>query len=115
MTCEELFLETYQRKPLTSFCPYRVCPLGAHIDHQLGPVLGVALDYGVHMAYGVKQNGVVELQSMNFPKRVQFHVASVPEKKEGDWGDYLRGATRFLAEKLGGAYHLFPSCACGGQ
>lgn len=99
MTCEELFLETYQRKPLTSFCPYRVCPLGAHIDHQLGPVLGFALDYGVHMAYGVKQNGVVELQSMNFPKRVQFHVASVPEKKEGDWGDYLRGATRFLAER----------------
>ena len=86
-TCEEKFVEIYGREPLTSFCPYRVCPLGAHIDHQDGPILGFALDYGVHMAYGAKQNGIIELQSMNFPKRVQFHVASVPEEKEGDWGE----------------------------
>ena len=24
--------------------PYRICPLGAHIDHQLGPVTALALD-----------------------------------------------------------------------
>ena len=23
--------------------PYRVCPIGAHIDHQQGPVLGMAI------------------------------------------------------------------------
>ena len=23
--------------------PYRICPLGAHIDHQGGPVLGLSL------------------------------------------------------------------------
>lgn len=86
MTCEEKFIETYGREPLTSFCPYRVCPLGAHIDHQFGPILGFALDYGVHMAYGVKQNGIIELQSLNFPKRVQFHVSDVDEEKVGDWG-----------------------------
>lgn len=99
MTCEEKFEEIYGREPLIAFCPYRVCPLGAHIDHQFGPILGFSLDYGVHMAYGIKQNGIVELQSMNFPKRVQFHVNSVPDVKEGDWGDYLRGATQFLGER----------------
>lgn len=99
MYCEDRFREIYNREPETSFCPYRVCPLGAHIDHQYGPILGFALDYGVHMAYGVKNNGIIELQSMNFPKRVQFHVASVPETKEGDWGDYLRGATKAIGEK----------------
>jgi galactokinase len=99
MTCEEKFIETYGREPLTSFCPYRVCPLGAHIDHQFGPILGFALDYGVHMAYGVKQNGIIELQSLNFPKRVQFHVSDVDEEKVGDWGDYLRGATKYIGEK----------------
>lgn len=36
---------------------------------------------------------------MNFPKRVQFHVNDVPEEKEGDWGDYLRGVTRELGKK----------------
>lgn len=77
MKCEDVFKETYNREPLQAFCPYRVCPLGAHIDHQDGMIHGMALNYGVHIAYGIKQNGIVELQSLNFPKRVQFHVNDV--------------------------------------
>lgn len=34
-----------------AFCPYRVCPLGAHIDHQLGFVSGFALDKGIEVEY----------------------------------------------------------------
>lgn len=26
------------------YTPYRVCPLGAHVDHQLGLVTGFAVD-----------------------------------------------------------------------
>lgn len=59
-------------------------------------VHGFALNYGVHMAYGIKRGGIVELISLNFPKRVQFHVNDVPEEKEGDRGDYLRGAMEEL-------------------
>ncbi len=102
ITCEEKFREIYGREPMQAFCPYRVCPLGAHIDHQFGMVYGFALNYGVHMAYGVKKGGIVELTSLNFPKRVQFHVNDVPEEKEGDWGDFLRGVTR----ELGRTYNL---------
>ena len=29
------------------FSPYRVCPLGAHVDHQHGLVTGFAFDKGV--------------------------------------------------------------------
>jgi len=79
ITCEEKFVEIYNREPLQAFCPYRVCPLGAHIDHQFGRVHGFALNYGVHMAYGIKRGGIVELVSLNFPKRVQFHVNDVSE------------------------------------
>jgi len=99
MTCEEVFIQTYNREPMQAFCPYRVCPLGAHIDHQFGKVHGFALNYGVHMAYGVKENGVIELQSMNFQKRAQFHVLSIPDEKVGDWADHLRGATKMLSRK----------------
>ena len=42
------------------------------------------------MAYHPKQNGVVELQSLNFPKRAQFFVNAVPEEKEGDSHSILR-------------------------
>ena len=51
------------------------------------------------MAYHPKQNGVVELQSLNFPKRAQFFVSVVPEEKQGDWADHLRGAAKMLGEK----------------
>ncbi len=81
------------------FCPYRICPLGAHVDHQLGKVTGMALDKGVHFAYSPKLNGIVELHSVNFKKRAQFFVNSVEERKVGDWADYMRGVTLALQEK----------------
>lgn len=100
MICEEIFNQTYKHSPSAlAFCPYRICPLGAHVDHQLGKVTGMAIDKGIHIAYGPKQNGVVELSSVNFPKRAQFHVASVPKIKENDWADQLRGATIALGKR----------------
>lgn len=100
MRCEERFQEIYQMAPTdVAFCPYRICPLGAHIDHQHGKITGLAINKGIHIAFKPKQNGVVELSSLDFEKRAQFHIHSVPEKKENDWADYLRGATKFLGER----------------
>lgn len=101
MNCKEKFFEIYGKEAEgVSFCPYRVCPLGAHIDHQMGKVTGFAIDKGISIAYRPKQNGVVELVSLQFPKRAQFHIASVPKHKEGDWADYLRGACLMLSKKF---------------
>ena len=100
MRCVEKFNEIYQKDPVDiAFCPYRVCPLGAHSDHQLGKVTGFAIDKGIHIAYKPKMNGVVEMVSLQFPKRAQWHVNAVPEQKENDWADYLRGATVALTKK----------------
>lgn len=77
----------------TVFTPYRVCPLGAHSDHQLGKITGFAIDKGIHIAYGPKMNGVVEISSLQFSKRAQWHVSETPSEKQGDWADHLRGAT----------------------
>ncbi len=100
MRCEEQYLEIYGRAPEgTTFCPYRVCPIGAHSDHNLGKITGLAIDKGIHIAYGTKQNGVIEVASLNFPKRAQWHVSSVPAVKTGDWADYLRGATLELSKR----------------
>lgn len=94
------FEQIYRKAPPhTTFTPYRVCPLGAHSDHQLGKITGFAIDKGVHIAYGPKMNGVVEIQSLQFPKRAQWHVAQVPTEKEGDWADHLRGATIALGSR----------------
>ena len=97
MRCIEVFHEIYNRDPdAVAFCPYRISPLGAHIDHQYGKINGLALDKGIHIAYSPKRNGVVELKSLNFPKRAQFHVNAIPDEKVGDWADHMRGAAKML-------------------
>ena len=94
MTAQESFYKKYGREPEeVAFTPYRVCPIGAHSDHQLGKITGIAINKGVFMAYGPKENGVIELESVQFEKRAQWHVTSTPEFKQGDWADHLRGAT----------------------
>ena len=100
MRCEEIFQETYRKDPENvAFCPYRICPIGAHVDHQLGRITGLAIDRGIHFAYSSKQNGVIELQSLQFDKRAQFHIREIADVKQNDWADYLRGVTIALAQR----------------
>ena len=100
MKCEEKFAEVYRKSPEdVAFCPYRICPIGAHVDHQYGRITGLAIDRGIHFAYSPKQNGVIELTSLQFDKRAQFHIRSVDERKCNDWADYLRGVTLELQQK----------------
>ena len=100
MKCIEVYNQFYHKDPEgISFCPYRISPLGAHIDHQYGKINGFAIDKGIHIAYSAKMNGVIEVQSVDFPKRAQFHVMSIPDEKVGDWADHLRGAAKELSEK----------------
>lgn len=99
LRCVEVYKEMYKKDPLdVSFTPYRICPIGAHSDHQLGKITGLAIDKGIHIAYSAKTSGIVELTSLQFGKRAQFHVNNVPSEKQGDWADYLRGATIALAK-----------------
>lgn len=89
-----VFKQTYGKEPQNvAFTPYRICPIGAHSDHNLGKITGFAIDKGIYIAYGPKMNGVVEIKSLQFPKRAQWHVMGVPQEKENDWADHLRGAT----------------------
>ena len=99
MRCEERFLEVYGREADgIAFSPYRICPIGAHSDHNLGKITGFAIDKGIHVAYSAKHNGVVEMGSLQFTKRAQWHIKEIGGKT-GDWADYLRGATWALAKR----------------
>ena len=99
MLCEEKFFEIYKRDPeAIAFSPYRICPIGAHSDHNLGKITGFAIDKGIHIAFSPKHNGVVEMSSLQFSKRAQWHIREIGDKT-GDWADYLRGATWALSKE----------------
>lgn len=100
MNSVEVFEQTYKKKAQhVAFTPYRICPIGAHSDHQLGKITGFAINKGIHIAYGPKENGVVEIKSLQFDKRAQWHVSATPEEPQGDWADHLRGATIALNKR----------------
>ncbi|MBQ9425596.1 MAG: hypothetical protein IJU42_06600 [Erysipelotrichaceae bacterium] len=100
MICETKFREIYGKDAeFLLFCPYRISPLGAHIDHQDGIINGLAIGKGIYIACSPKKNGIIELHSVNFPKRAQFHIDDIEDQKVGDWADYLRGVTRELKQK----------------
>lgn len=77
------------------YCPYRVCPLGAHVDHQLGYVSGFALDHGVSLVYSVSEEPIIEIYSLNFEGHVRFTVKPEPHIHK-NWGDYARAAMKAL-------------------
>lgn len=100
MLCIDRFEQIYGSSPEgTAFCPYRVCPLGAHVDHQLGRITGLAIDRGIHIAYAPTSDGTVALSSLDFETSVRWQIADIPKEKRNDWADYLRGATLTLSEK----------------
>ena len=77
--------------------PYRMCPLGAHIDHQLGPVTAMAVAQAVYLAFAPTNDRTVRLRSLAFDGEVDFSIADVPPPKDGDdWGNYPRGAVEAL-------------------
>ena len=84
------------------FAPYRVCPLGAHVDHQHGLVTGFAIDKGVDLWFSpsTQPEGHVHLESKTFEGVVDFEIDAPTQVKEGHWGDYARGAKYALRKRF---------------
>ena len=82
------------------FSPYRVCPLGAHVDHQKGIVTGFAIDKGVDLWFDIAEGSAVTLRSETFPGDMAFDIAVPTQVKQGNWGDYARGAKFALRKRF---------------
>ena len=82
------------------FSPYRVCPIGAHVDHQHGLVTGFAIDKGVDLWFNVNDDSHVHLESRTFEGDVDFEIDKPSQVREFHWGDYARGAKYALRKRF---------------
>jgi len=82
------------------FSPYRVCPLGAHVDHQHGLVTGFAINKGVDLWFDVNDDSHVHLESKTFEGIVDFEIDAPSQVRERHWGDYARGAKYALRKRF---------------
>ena len=80
--------------------PLRICPLGAHIDHQLGLVTGMTIDTPIRLAYVPNPEGQVRIHSLNFTPPVTFALEDVPSKGDPLWANYVRGAVVSLQQRF---------------
>ena len=82
------------------YSPYRVCPIGAHVDHQHGLVTGFAINKGVDLWFTPTDDGSVHLESRTFEGVVDFDVTKPSQVREFHWGDYARGAKYALRKRF---------------
>ena len=82
------------------YAPYRVCPLGAHVDHQHGLVTGFAINKGIDLWFNIREDDMVKLSSRTFEGDVEFHVNTPTQVREHHWGDYARGAKYALRKRF---------------
>ena len=82
------------------FSPYRVCPIGAHVDHQHGLVTGFAIDKGVDLFFDVREDTLVKLSSETIGGELEFDITVPAQVRQKQWGDYARGAKYALQKRF---------------
>jgi galactokinase len=87
--------------------PLRICPLGAHIDHQLGLVTGMTIDRNILLAFAPNREGKVWISSTTFSRPVEFSLDDVPARVPRDWGNYVRGAVVALQQEYDLQYGIY--------
>lgn len=74
------------------FSPYRICPLGAHVDHQGGVMLGRTIALGTTLEYEPLNSNEVHLTSEQFGK-TRFRIGDLDRDH---WARYAQAAARLL-------------------
>lgn len=80
--------------------PLRICPLGAHIDHQRGIVTGMAIDRGVVLVATPSAGSTIEIESLDFGGVTTADIRVPAPSSTGGWGDYVRAAVAALGERF---------------
>jgi len=81
------------------YSPLRICPLGAHVDHQDGLVTGMTIDRAIVLAFAPRRDRHICVHSTNFAGQVKFALDDVPPRVAGDWGNFIRGAALALQQE----------------
>ena len=78
------------------FVPYRICPLGAHVDHQGGHVLGRIINTGTVLVYAPHPEPEIRLASTNFSGPVTFPIGA--DVQPDHWARYAQAAALALTQ-----------------
>jgi galactokinase len=87
------------------FSPYRICPIGAHVDHQGGVVLGRTLNIGTTLDYEPLDSKEIRITSDQFGEAIFF----IDEINHAHWVRYAQAAATVLNPKRGMKAYVYGS------
>ncbi len=98
---KSLFLERIGSEPeAIGYAPGRIEVIGNHTDYNGGEVLGAAVDMGIHVAVGMRSDGLCHFVSAGFEGSVDVPLdAIVPQEGAGKWVNYSLGVARILRDE----------------
>lgn len=74
---------------MKTFCPYRICPLGAHIDHQYGVISGKSVDIGITFEYEKLETSKIIFSSLDYKGTYEFEINSNFHNMWEEWVKWL--------------------------
>jgi len=99
MTATELaeaFQHEFLAQPEIFSAPGRVNLIGEHTDYNDGFVLPCAIGFYARVAVAARPDRKLVLRSMEFPGGFEFDLSGLPQKKLGQWCDYVLGVAVVL-------------------
>ena len=87
------------------FSPYRICPIGAHVDHQGGVVLARTLNIGTTLDYEPVDSNEICITSDQFGEAIFF----IDELDHAHWVRYAQAAANVLNPKRGMKAYVYGS------
>jgi galactokinase/dTDP-glucose pyrophosphorylase len=92
------------------FSPYRLCPIGAHVDHQGGVTLGRTIQLGTTLEYESSNSNEIRIVSEQFGE-TKFVIGELDTQH---WSRYAQAAARVLNVQRGMRAHLTGSLVGAG-
>ncbi len=97
--------------PKKIFSPYRICPIGAHVDHQGGVMLGRTIRDGTTLTYFPSSDRQVHITSEQFGQ-ASFHIDD--DINPSHWIRYAQAAAHVLGDRLYRGMHAYVDGALSG-
>lgn len=100
--CLERFRAVSKAEAHAFFAPGRANLMGAHMDYNGGVVMPVALSKGTYALAGLRQDGLLRLESMQFPGEVvEVPLAELAPGRTKGWSSYVEGGLWTAMQRWG--------------
>jgi galactokinase len=93
------FKAAFAQTPRVFRAPGRVNLIGEHTDYNDGFVMPAAVAFSTYVAISPRTDRMLSIRSEEIPGNLDFDIDHLPERRTGQWCDYLLGVASVLQQR----------------